>query len=68
MKNYVKFKNSTRMEKYLLEKGYFRMSRYAKYALSYTPTSKGLPEHNLLISLYEFDRDLRILFFKYIKV
>jgi abortive infection bacteriophage resistance protein len=67
MKKYVKFKNSTRMKKYLLNKGYFRMSRFAKYTLSYTDTLKGLPSHDLLISLYEFDKDLRILIFKYIK-
>ena len=47
--------------------GYFRMSRYGKYLLSYANVLGGRPEQKLLLHLYNLDIRLRNIFFHYCK-
>lgn len=67
MKKYVVFRQKTRIEKILRYTGYFRLSRYGKFLLSYTNVFKTKPTQELLFSLYNFDVDLRKLLFSYCK-
>ena len=50
----------------MFDKGYYRISRFAKY-LSKVSISNTKPSIEQLIRLYELDKDLRLLFVKYIK-
>lgn len=68
MKKYVVFTKRTRMRSLLNYCGYFRISRYGKYLLSFTNILRNKPKQDLLFSIYEFDRELRKLFFLYCKI
>ncbi|WP_108671389.1 Abi family protein [Peribacillus acanthi] len=65
MKTYVNFRQRTKMRTILQKEGYFRVSRYGKYLLSYTHILRSKPEQKLLFDLYDFDVALRGIFFKY---
>ncbi|MBH0158586.1 Abi family protein [Fictibacillus sp. 5RED26] len=65
MKTYVIFRQKTKMRRVLKKEGYFRVSRYGKYLLSYTPVLRSKPDQDLLLDLYDFDVALRVVFFKY---
>lgn len=67
MKKYVVFSRKTRMVKMLEYTGYYRASRYGKYLLSYTNILKTKPKQDLLFDVYDFDLELRKLFFNYCK-
>lgn len=67
MKKYVVFSRKTRMVKMLEYTGYYRASRYGKYLLSYTNIMKTKPKQDLLFDVYDFDLELRKLFFNYCK-
>ncbi len=65
MKTYVTFRQKKKMRDILQQEGYFRISRYGKYLLSYTNVLRSKPEQKLLFELYNFDVALRNIFFKY---
>jgi len=67
MKKYVVFTKKTKMRRLLSYSGYFRISRYGKYLLSYTNVTRTKPQQDLLFSVYEFDTELRRLCFNYCK-
>ena len=67
MKKYVVFSKRIKMRRLLIYSGYFRVSRYGKYLLSYTNVLKSKPEQDLLFEVYNFDIELRKLFFSYTK-
>lgn len=67
MKKYVVFIKRTRMRRLLSYSGYFRISRYGKYLLSLTNSLGAKPKQDLLFNIYEFDIELRKLFFSYCK-
>lgn len=67
MKKYVVFTKRAKMRKMINYNGYFRTSRYGKYLLSFTSVLGGKPSQELLFSLYNFDVELRRLFFHYCK-
>lgn len=67
MKNYVAFKQKTRIAKFLKYSGYYRLSRYGKYLLSYTSVIKTKPTQQLLFDIYNLDVELRRLLFNYCK-
>lgn len=67
MKKYVVFTKKTRIRRMLEYSGYFRLSRYGKYLLSHTTVLKTKPKQDLLFEVYEFDIELRKLFFHYCK-
>lgn len=67
MKKYVVIENELEMKKLLTYSGYFRLSRYGKYLLSFTNILKTKPQQNLLFDLYKFDIEIRKLFFSYCK-
>lgn len=67
MRKYIVFQRKTRVKKLLLYTGYFRLSRYGKYLLSFTNEMKAKPEQSLLFDVYNFDVELRKLFFNYSK-
>lgn len=67
MRKYVSFKNKAKMKRYLSYTGYFRLSIYAKYLMSYTHKIKSKPQQEMLFEIYEFDKNLRQLFFYYCK-
>ena len=67
MRKYIVFQRKTRIKKLLLYTGYFRLSRYGKYLLSFTNEMKSKPEQSLLFDVYDFDVELRKLFFNYSK-
>lgn len=62
MKKYVIFTKRVRMRRILSYSGYFRMSIYGKYILSFTSVLRTKPKQDLL-----FDIELRKLFFSYTK-
>jgi abortive infection bacteriophage resistance protein len=66
IRKYVSFKNDKKIKSLLFEKGYYRISRYAKYLHKFSVT-EDKPSIEQLIRLYELDKDLRLLFIKYIK-
>ena len=47
--------------------GYFRISRYGKYLLSFTNILGAKPSQDLLFVVYDFDVKLRNLLFNYCK-
>jgi len=65
MKTYVTFRQKMKMRRILQKEGYFRISRYGKYLLSYTGVLRSKPDQKLLFDLYDFDVALRGIFFKY---
>lgn len=65
MKKYVVFTQKVRMRRLLAYSGYFRISRYGKYLLSYTNILKTKPKQDLLFEVYNFDAELRKIFFYY---
>src|SRR5699024_318612 len=67
MKRYVVFTKRIRMRRILGYSGYFRLSRYGKYLLSFTNVLGAKPKQDLLFDLYQFDVELRNLFFSYTK-
>lgn len=67
MRKYIVFQRKTRVKKLLLYTGYFRLSRYGKYLLSFTNEMRLKPEQSLLFYVYDFDVELRKLFFYYSK-
>lgn len=67
MKKYVVFSKKIKMRKLISYTGYFRISRYGKYLLSYTNILKTKPSQELLFAVYNFDVELRKLFFYYCK-
>lgn len=67
MKKYVVFIKRGRIKKQLLDSGYFRLSRYGKYLLSFTSVLRTKPNQELLFGIYKFDVELRKLFFTYTK-
>lgn len=67
MKKYVVFIKKGRIKKLLQDCGYFRLSRYGKYLLSFTSILRTKPNQELLFGIYKFDVELRKLFFTYTK-
>lgn len=67
MKKYVVFSKKNRIRNLLSYTGYFRLSRYGKYLLSYTSILKTKPNQELLFEVYKFDAELRKLLFTYCK-
>jgi abortive infection bacteriophage resistance protein len=65
MKTYVTFRQKTKMRRLLSKEGYFRVSRYGKQLLSYTPILRTKPSQDLLFDIYNFDKDLRKIFYKF---
>ncbi|WNS78816.1 Abi family protein [Domibacillus sp. DTU_2020_1001157_1_SI_ALB_TIR_016] len=65
MKSYVTFRQKLRMKRLLQKEGYFRVSRYGKYLLSFTQVLQAKPTQDLLYDLYDFDIALREIFFRY---
>lgn len=67
MRKYITFTQKKRIRILLEYSGYFRLSRYGKYLLSHTSTLKIKPNQDLLFEVYNFDKDLRRVFFYYCK-
>jgi len=65
MKNYVVFRQKSKARTLLRKEGYFRVSRYGKFLLSYTNVLRSKPDQSLLYDLYNFDEALREIFFRY---
>lgn len=65
IKKYVVFRQRKRMREFLQYAGYFRVSRYGKYLLSYSGIMGNKPKQDLLFQLYEFDVKLRNLLVLY---
>lgn len=65
MKSYVTFRQRTRMKRLLQKEGYFRVSRYGKFLISYTNVLHAKPSQDMLFDLYDFDISLREIFFRY---
>ncbi len=59
IKKYVVFRQKKRMRDYLQYAGYFRVSRYGKYLLSFVGNLGSKPKQDMLFQLYEFDAALR---------
>lgn len=59
IKKYVSFRQRKRIRHFLEYAGYFRVSRYGKFLLSYAAKIGGKPNQDLLFCLYEFDTELR---------
>ncbi len=55
------------MREFLNYAGYFRVSAYSKYLLSHTSNLREKPNQELLFKVYNFDSELRKLFFLYCK-
>ena len=67
MKKYVVFSKKIRMRRMINYTGYFRISRYGKYLLSFTNILGAKPSQDLLFAVYDFDVKLRNLLFNYCK-
>lgn len=67
MKKYVVFTRKTKIRRLIQYTGYFRLSRYGKYLLSYSSILGEKPNQELLFQMYELDKELRYLLFKYCK-
>lgn len=65
IKKYVVFKNLESITPYLYNIGYYRLSRYGKVLLKNTNSKQPL---YILLDLYNFDKNLRALLFKYCKI
>ncbi len=59
IKKYVVFRQKKRMRDFLQYAGYFRVSRYGKYLLSFVGNLGSKPKQDMLFQLYEFDVELR---------
>lgn len=59
IKKYVVFRQKKRMRNFLKYAGYFRISRYGKYLLSFVESIGSKPKQDMLFQLYEFDAALR---------
>lgn len=59
IKKYVVFRQKKRMRSFLQYAGYFRVSRYGKYLLSFVGNLGSKPKQDMLYQLYEFDVALR---------
>jgi len=55
IKKYVVFRQKKRMRNFLQYAGYFRVSRYGKYLLSFVGSMGCKPKQDMLFQLYEFD-------------
>ena len=64
MKKYIVFSRKTKIKNILEYTGYFRLSRYAKYLISFSNIIGSKPDQDLLFALYEFDSELRNVMFK----
>lgn len=64
IKKYVIFKNEKSILPYLHNIGYYRLSRYGKNLLRATNSKQPL---YVLLDLYNFDKNLRLLLFEYCK-
>ncbi|MHC1748781.1 MAG: Abi family protein [Cellulosilyticaceae bacterium] len=67
MKKYVLFRKNIKIRRMLKYTGYFRLSCYGKYLLSYTTVLKTKPNQELLFDIYNLDSELRSVFFSYCK-
>lgn len=67
MKKYVIFSKKVKMRRMINYTGYFRTSRYGKYLLSFTNVLGTKPNQELLFAIYNFDVELRKVFFQYCK-
>ncbi len=67
LKKYIIFDKEKLVKKFLIDNGYYRTSRYAKFSLKYASLLKSKPSSDFLLSLYRLDEDLRIVLFKYIR-
>lgn len=65
MKSYVTFRHKTKLRRLLQKEGYFRISRYGKQLLSYTPVLRAKPSQEMLFEIYNFDLALREIFYRY---
>jgi abortive infection bacteriophage resistance protein len=65
MKSYVTFRQKIKMRRLLLNEGYFRVSRYGKQLLSFTPILRAKPSQELLFKIYNFDLALREIFYRF---
>lgn len=63
MEKYIVVTKKDELEEMLKYVGYYRLSRYGKYSFSYREKSS----QELLYNLYDFDTELRKLFFLYCK-
>lgn len=64
---YINFSSKKTMSNFLFKNGYYRVSRYAKFAISYSSVLKKKPNSKFLFNLYEFDNELKIELFKVIR-
>lgn len=67
MRKYVNFQQDAKMKEFLVYTGYFRASRYGKYLLAQVNALGGKADLKDILSLYNFDTQLRLLLFKYCK-
>lgn len=67
IEKYITFSDKNKMRQFLFKNGYYRVSRYAKFATSYSSTLKKKPSYKFLFNLYEFDNELKIELFKTIR-
>jgi abortive infection bacteriophage resistance protein len=67
MKKYIVFRKKVKIRRLLSYAGYFRVSRYGKYLLSFSNVLKTKPDQELLYQMYDLDIELRKLFFSYCK-
>lgn len=67
IRKYINFSTKKKMAKFLFKNGYYRVSRYAKFAISYSSVLKKKPNSKFLFNLYEFDNELKIELFKIIR-
>lgn len=67
MKKYTTFRKRKRIKTFLEYAGYFRVSRYGKYLLSFSGVLGKKPDQNLLYEAYNFDIELRKILFNYCK-
>ena len=65
VKKYVVFRDNKSILPYLYNIGYYRLSRYGKSLLRVTNSKQPL---YILLDLYNFDKNLRNLLFKYCKI
>lgn len=68
MKKYITFRQTQKIARFLKYVGYFRASRYGKYLLSNTSVIQSKPTQEMLYNVYDFDVELRKIFFNYCKI
>ncbi len=64
---YITFSGKKAMSQFLFKNGYYRVSRYAKFAISYSSVLKKKPNSKFLFNPYEFDNELKMELFKIIR-